>query len=233
MVMSLDCIRSDLTVGLTIYGATESRLSTSRNSGACPPLNAILHRKPVLTGLELFSLNELFTKKKGKSQKQAYLAGYRGTSRSSIEEPAGSAEEESFLDSVRHQFANRRWVRTTRGSSRRLVKIENLERLSESDPKIMANNASHRGTRNPLYDEDNEESTGFNHELNPTAPINQQLSNKAVSRQLVEIAQMLAQLTLQVAIEKTLAARATQRTNPPSTTPTQGTQIHNYKANQE
>ncbi|THG07313.1 hypothetical protein TEA_006669 [Camellia sinensis var. sinensis] len=61
----------------------------------------------------------------------------------------------------------------------------------------MANNASHRGTRNPLYDEDNEESTGFNHELNPTAPINQQLSNKAVSRQLVEIAQMLAQLTLQ------------------------------------
>ncbi|KAF5943542.1 hypothetical protein HYC85_017619 [Camellia sinensis] len=72
-------------------------------------------------------------------------------------------EEESFLDSVRHQFVNRRWVRTTRGSSRRLVKIENLERLSESDPEIMANNASHRGTRNPLYDGDNEESTGFNH----------------------------------------------------------------------
>ncbi|KAF5943543.1 hypothetical protein HYC85_017620 [Camellia sinensis] len=44
---------------------------------------------------------------------------------------------------------------------------------------------------------------------------------------------MLAQLTLQVAIEKTLAARAAQGTNPPSTTPTQGTQIHNYKANQD
>lgn len=67
-------------------------LDAGRNSGACPPLNAILHRKPVLkegtaTGLELLSLNELFTKKKGKGQKQAYLAGYRGSSRSSIEEP--------------------------------------------------------------------------------------------------------------------------------------------------
>lgn len=88
---------------------------------------------------------------------------------------------------------------TSRGPSRRLVKIEDLERLGESDPEIMANNASHRGTRNPLYDVDNEESTGSNHQLNPTAPANQQLSNEAVSRQLSEIARMLAQLTSQVA----------------------------------
>lgn len=97
----------------------------------------------------------------------------------------------------------------------------------------MANNASHRGTRNPIYDGDNEESTGSNHQLNPTAPANQQLYNEAVSRQLAEIARMLAQLTSQVAIGNTLAAPAAQGTNPPSTTPTQGTQIHNHKANQE
>ncbi|KAL7240069.1 hypothetical protein ACSBR2_005852 [Camellia fascicularis] len=97
----------------------------------------------------------------------------------------------------------------------------------------MANNASHRGTRNPLYDRGNEESIGSNHHLNPTTLANQQLSNEVVSRQLVEIARMLAQLTSQVAIGKTLVAPATQGTNPPSTTPTQGTQIHNRKANQE
>lgn len=90
-------------------------------------------------------------------------------------------------------------MRTTRGPSRRLVKIENLERLGESDPEIMANNAGHRGTRNPLNDGDNEESTGSNPQLNPTAPANQQLSNEAVSRQLAEIARMIAQLTSQVA----------------------------------
>lgn len=55
------------------------------------------------------------------------------------------------------QFANPRWVRTTRGPPRRLVRIEDLERLGESNPEIMANNASHRGTRNPIYDGDNEE----------------------------------------------------------------------------
>ncbi|GFZ22073.1 hypothetical protein Acr_00g0000010 [Actinidia rufa] len=65
---------------------------------------------------------------------------------SRIPQLLGSAQEESFLDSVRRQFANRRWVRTTRGPSRRLVKIEDLERLGESDPEIMANNASHRGS---------------------------------------------------------------------------------------
>ena len=97
----------------------------------------------------------------------------------------------------------------------------------------MANNASHRGSLLTLYDGDNEESTGSNHQLNPTAPANQQLSNEAVSRQLAEIARMLAQLTSQVAIGNTLAAPAAQGTNPPSTTPTQGTQIHNHKANQE
>lgn len=97
----------------------------------------------------------------------------------------------------------------------------------------MANNASRRGTRNPLYDGDNEESTGSNHQLNPTAPANQQLSNEAVSRQLAEIARMLAQWTSQVAIGNTLAAPAAQGTNPPSTTPDQGTEIHNHKANQE
>ncbi|KAI5311480.1 hypothetical protein L3X38_000206 (mitochondrion) [Prunus dulcis] len=90
----------------------------------------------------------------------------------------GSAQEESFLDSVRRQFANRGWVRTTRGPSRRLVKIEDLERLGESDPEIMANNASHRGNLLTLYDGDNEESTGSNHQRNPTAPANQQLSNE-------------------------------------------------------
>ena len=63
----------------------------------------------------------------------------------------------------------------------------------------MAYNASHRGTRDPLYDGDNEESTGSNHQLNPTAPANQQLYNEAVSRQLAEISRMLAQLTSQVA----------------------------------
>jgi hypothetical protein len=124
-------------------------------------------------------------------------------------------------------------VRTTRGPSRRLVKIEDLERLGESDPEIMANNASHRGSLLTLYDGDNEESTGSNHQLNPIAPTNQQLSNEAVGRQLAEIARMLAQLTSQVAIGNTLAAPAAQGTNPPSTTLAQGTQIHNRKANQE
>lgn len=38
---------------------------------------------------------------------------------------------------------------STRGPSRKLVKIENLERLGKSDPEIMAYNASHRGTRDP------------------------------------------------------------------------------------
>jgi len=85
--------------------------------------------------------------------------------------------------------------------------------------------ASHRGTGNPLYDGDNEESTGSNHQLNPTAPANRQLSNEAVSRQLAEIARMLAQLTSQVAIGKTLAAPAAQGTNSPSTTPAHRTQI--------
>lgn len=80
----------------------------------------------------------------------------------------------------------------------------------------MANNASNRGTRNPLYDGDNEESTGSNHQLNPTAPANQPLSNEAVSRQLAEIALLLAQLTSQVAIGNTQA----QRTDPePQTQP--------------
>lgn len=90
-------------------------------------------------------------------------------------------------------------MRTTRGPSRRFVKIEDLERLGESDPEIMANNASHRGNLLTLYDGDNEESTGSNHQRNPTAPANQQLSNEVVSRQLAEIAWMLAQLTSQVA----------------------------------
>ena len=97
----------------------------------------------------------------------------------------------------------------------------------------MDNNASHRGTRNPIYDGDNEESTGSNHQLNSTAPANLQLYNEAVSRQLAEIAWMLAQLTSQVAVENTLAALAAQETNPPSTNLTQGTQIHNHKANHE
>ena len=70
-----------------------------------------------------------------------------------------------------------------------------------------------------IYDGDNEESTGSNHQLNPTAPANQQLSNEAVSRQLADISQMLAQLTSQVAIGNTLAGPAAQGTNPPSTTP--------------
>lgn len=94
----------------------------------------------------------------------------------------------------------------------------------------MANNASHRGNLLTLYDGDNEESTGSNHQRNPTAPANQQLSNEVVSRQLAEIAWMLAQLTSQVAEIPWLHA---QGTNPPSTTPAQGTQIHNHKANQE
>ena len=93
----------------------------------------------------------------------------------------------------------------------------------------MAYNASHRGTRDPLYDGDNEESTGSNHQLNPTAPANQQLSNEAVSRQLAEISRMLAQLTSQVAIGNILAARS--RNKPSFYHP--GTQIHNHKANQE
>lgn len=97
----------------------------------------------------------------------------------------------------------------------------------------MANKASHRGSRNAIYDGDNEESTGSNHQLNPTAPANQQLYKEAVSRQLAEIARMIAQLTSQVAIGNTLAAPAAQGTKPPSTTPTQGTEIHNHKANQE
>jgi len=42
----------------------------------------------------------------------------------------------------------------------KFVRIEDLERLGESNPEIMANNASHRGTKNPIYDGDNEESTG-------------------------------------------------------------------------
>ena len=86
----------------------------------------------------------------------------------------------------------------------------------------MANNASHRGTRNPIYDRDNEESTGSNHQLNPTAPTNWQLYNEAVSHQLAEIAWMLAQLISQVAVENTLAAPVAQETNPPSTNPTLG-----------
>lgn len=48
--------------------------------------------------------------------------------------------------------------------------MEDLERLGESYPEIMANNASHRGSLLTLYDGDNEESTGSNHQLNPTAP---------------------------------------------------------------
>jgi len=64
--------------------------------------------------------------------------------------------------------------------------MEALESLGESNPEIMANNASNRGTRNPISDVDNEESTGSNHQLNPTAPANQLLSNEAVSRQLSE-----------------------------------------------
>ena len=74
------------------------------------------------------------------------------------------------------------WVRTTRGPSCRLVRMEDLESLGESNQEIMANNACNRGTRNALYDGDNEESTGSNHQLNPTAPPNPLLSNEAVSR---------------------------------------------------
>ncbi|CAK9171718.1 unnamed protein product [Ilex paraguariensis] len=97
----------------------------------------------------------------------------QGTSSPNLEcSTIGSAQEESFFDSVRHQLANRRWVRTTRGPSRRLVKIKNLERLGESDPEIMANNVGHQGNRNPLSDGDNEESTGSNPQLNPLAPTN-------------------------------------------------------------
>jgi hypothetical protein len=66
----------------------------------------------------------------------------------------GSAQEESFLDSVYHQFANHKWVRTTRGPSWRLVKVEDLEYLGESDPEIMANNTSHQGSLLTLYDGD-------------------------------------------------------------------------------
>ena len=97
----------------------------------------------------------------------------------------------------------------------------------------MANNASHRGSLLTLYDGDNEESTGSNHQLNPTAPANQQLSNEAVSRQLAEIARMLAQLTSLVAIGNSPAAPAAQGTNPTSTTATPGTQIQNPQANPE
>ena len=97
----------------------------------------------------------------------------------------------------------------------------------------MANNASHRGTRNPIYDGDNEESTGSNHQLNPIAPANWQLYNEVVSHQLAKISWMLAQLTSQVAVRNTSAAPAAQETNPPSTNLTQGTQIHNHKANHE